>query len=98
MARALALLVLLVLAAPARAADEPGDLRRLFTHQADVRVAPPGGLVRLELPPAVLAECRPDLSDLRLLDPSGRETPFLVDTGVTAGTRSFVLETVEASS
>jgi hypothetical protein len=71
-------LVAVCCAAPALAAgaEEP---RRLLPEEAPVLVAPPGGLVRLPLPAAVRAACRPDLSDLRLLDREGREIPFLVD-------------------
>src|SRR4051812_27482155 len=36
------------------------------------------GVLRLVLPPATLDAARPGLDDLRLLDSTGRETPFLV--------------------
>jgi hypothetical protein len=42
-----------------------------------VTVAAPG-LVRVELPPATLDAARPGLEDLRLVDPTGRETPYLL--------------------
>ena len=79
----------LLLAAPvARAQGGPQavDLRRLFPKEAEVAVAG-DGLARLVLPAAVLAACRPDLSDLRLFDARGREVPFLVDAaaGIPAG-------------
>lgn len=37
------------------------------------------GLVRVALPPATLGATRPDLGDLRLLDPTGGEVPFALD-------------------
>ncbi len=37
------------------------------------------GMMRLEVPPAVLDVSRPDLGDIRLLSPAGAETPYLVD-------------------
>ena len=37
------------------------------------------GLVRLELPADLQAEARDDLSDVRLLDPQGRQVPFLIE-------------------
>ena len=42
-------------------------------------VAPAAGLVRVDLPPATLDAARPGLEDLRLLDASGAEVPFLVE-------------------
>jgi len=89
-------LAVLVGVAPVPAA-EPPDLRRLFPEQADVLVSLPGGLVRLDLPLAVLAACRPDLSDLRVLAPDGSEVPFVVDGGFGARAQSIVRETVEAA-
>ena len=65
---------------PAAAAAEPAELRALFPHEAVV-VVERDGLSRLVLPADVLAECRADLSDLRLFDGRDRETPFLVDVG-----------------
>ena len=67
----------------------PADLARLFPNEAEV-VVERAGLSRLVLPPEVLAACRPDLSDLRLFDAAGRETPFLIDSGGAPG------ETLEA--
>src|SRR5439155_791571 len=66
-------------------------------EQADVFVAPPGGLSRLKVPAGVLAACRPDLSDLRLFDRRGREVPYVIDTGPEARTRVEVKETAEAA-
>jgi hypothetical protein len=71
--------------AGANAADKPpADLARLFPSEAEV-VVDRAGLSRLVLPPEVLTACRPDLSDLRLFDASGRETPFLIDSGRAPG-------------
>ncbi len=76
---------LVVCAALAAAPDKPpADLSRLFPGEAEV-VVDRAGLSRLVLPPEVLAACRPDLSDLRLFDASGRETPFLIDSGGAPG-------------
>ncbi len=64
------------------------DLRSLFPHRAPLLIdplpssagtVPGGGLARLHLPPEVLRACRADLSDLRLIDGSGAQIPFLVD-------------------
>ncbi|HEX5045201.1 MAG TPA: hypothetical protein VFV75_20060 [Candidatus Polarisedimenticolaceae bacterium] len=71
------LLAAFALGAAALAA-EPVELRALFPNEADVHVDAPG-LVRIELPPHVLAACRPDLSNVRLFDPAGAEVPFLLD-------------------
>jgi hypothetical protein len=67
----------LVIALSAAAAD-PVAMRSLFPSEADV-FAGSAGLTRLDLPPEVVAACRPDLSDLRLFDPAGNEIPFLLD-------------------
>jgi hypothetical protein len=83
----------LVAALPARGLDMP-DLRTLFPNEAPVHVTPPGGLTRIVLPPAVLAECRPDLSDLRIMDAQGREVAFRVDSG--AGSRTEIEVTESA--
>jgi hypothetical protein len=58
--------------------ESPPGLRALFPKQASVETTA-AGPARLPLPVAVLAECRADLSDLRLLGPGDREVPFLVD-------------------
>ncbi|MGH9869528.1 MAG: hypothetical protein ACREAA_15350 [Candidatus Polarisedimenticolia bacterium] len=60
---------------------EPAELSRLFPMEAEV-VAGGSPLSRLLLPPEILSACRPDLSDLRLFDPQGREVAFLVDAGM----------------
>ena len=56
---------------------QPADLRTLFPSQADVFAG--GSLSRLELPLDVIAACRPDLSDLRIVDAGGKEVPYLID-------------------
>ena len=61
-----------------RALSQPADLRTLFPSQADV-FADNSRLSRLELPPDVIAACRPDLSDLRIVDAGGKEVPYLID-------------------
>jgi hypothetical protein len=57
----------------------PPELRSLLAMEAPILVPPPGGLVRLPLPAAVRTQCRPDFSDVRLLDRNGHEVPFVVD-------------------
>ena len=69
----------LLAAAPGRR-DRAGPAAQPFPRQAPVE-AEAGRLVRLVLPPEVLAACRSDLSDLRLFDAAGGEVPFLVDGG-----------------
>ncbi len=72
------LLAALALGIPRGAACLEPELGRLFARRADLRVAH-DGLVRLVLPPELLAETQPDLSDLRILDRAGREVPFFVE-------------------
>ncbi len=62
------------------------DLRALFPHEAPIFVDTER-LVRVELPPEVLAACRADLSDLRIFDREEREVSFLVDSGLGATER-----------
>jgi hypothetical protein len=70
---------LFVAAASANAgANPPVELYRLFPQQAKI-TAEQAGLVRLPLPPEVIAACRPDLSDLRIFDANGREVAYLAD-------------------
>jgi len=67
-----------MLATPAAdAAAGPEALVSLFPYEAEITAEGPG-MVRLELPPEVLERCRSDLSDLRVFDATGRETPFVV--------------------
>jgi hypothetical protein len=72
------LLAALALGIPSAAACLEPELGHLFARRADLRVAH-DGLVMLVLPPEVLAETQPDLSDLRILDRAGREVPFFVE-------------------
>jgi hypothetical protein len=74
-------LVCLALVAPFAARAQTTDLATLFPSQATVEVPVTGSLVRLELPAELLARCRSDLSDLRLFDASGREVPYLIESG-----------------
>jgi hypothetical protein len=92
MRRLVAAGALLVLAAPAAAVD-PITLRSLLSKEADVYTEGPG-LVRLDLPPDVIAECLPSLADVRLFDLEGNEVPFLLDTPRI--TTVFELERLEA--
>lgn len=55
---------------PGRALD-PTDFHRQRAVEGE-------GLVRIPLPPEVLAAARSDLADLRLVDPGGRQVPYLV--------------------
>ncbi len=73
-------LTVLITASPAFA-DQPRNLLTLFPKQAPI-VADGGGFSRLVLPPAVLATCRNDLSDLRVFDNDDNEVPYLVDGGL----------------
>ncbi|MFP3939742.1 MAG: hypothetical protein ACLF0P_05495 [Thermoanaerobaculia bacterium] len=63
--------------APAEGAGLPS----LFPERAEL-TAPDGRLARLELPPEVLAACRPDLADLRIVSSAGGEVPYLVLEGL----------------
>jgi hypothetical protein len=72
------LLAALALGVPSVAACLEPELGRLFARRADLTVAH-DGLVMLVLPPEVLAQTQPDLSDLRIFDRAGREVPFFVE-------------------
>ncbi|RMH21762.1 MAG: DUF3999 family protein [Acidobacteria bacterium] len=80
MSRRHAVIVCAALAWGAPAVAAAPELRALFPLQAPI-VAPSGQLVRLVLPPEVLAACRDDLADLRIIDHRGREVPYRVDAG-----------------
>jgi hypothetical protein len=43
---------------------------------------PKGGFYRIVLPPSFVAGCRADLSDLRIYDQNGNETPYVLKTDV----------------
>jgi hypothetical protein len=75
-----ALIAATVAPPPSPAASSRPDFRSLFPNQAAIFVDRPG-LSRLPLPPEILAQCRPDLADLRIIDLRGREVPYLVDSG-----------------
>lgn len=100
MIRALALLLALSVFPATAFADEASgaaiSLPKLFPQRADVFVERPG-ISRLPLPAGVLTVCRADLSDVRLLDGSGREIAFLVDTGLDVGARWTLVRSVDAS-
>lgn len=78
--RASVLVALVTTALPAGLGAATPELRALFPQQAAV-TAPGGQLARLVLPPEVIADCRADLSDLRIFDAEGREVPYFVDGG-----------------
>jgi hypothetical protein len=82
--------VVLLSTSPLRAAGP--ELVALFPQRAEI-TAPTGQLARLVLPPEVLAACRGDLSDLRILDDQGRQVAFLVDSGLPPDTAWEVLTT-----
>ncbi len=93
----LALIIAAILARGADAdAPRPVTLRALFPKEAEVAIEKPG-VSRLPLPPEVLSACRPDLSDLRLLDSSGNEMAFLLDSGVDPNAKVEVVESAEAT-
>ncbi len=77
-------------AAGGSAAGGAPAVASLFPHRAPL-AAPAGRLVRLALPPAVLAACRRDLSDLRIVDAGGAEVPFLLHRGPGAAERLEVI-------
>ncbi len=94
------LALIIVIALPAVALAEPGTLAILFPLRAPI-AADGTGLTRLELPPEVVGNCRPDLADLRILTADGAEIPYLVDSpdppGVATRVRhSFSPEIAEA--
>jgi len=49
-----------------------------WQHRQTVNVPEPG-LTKITLPAATFDAAKPDLSDLRLLDPGGREIPYFLD-------------------
>jgi hypothetical protein len=94
---ALAVVVVAVVARGASAdAPQPVTLRALFPKEAEVTIEKPG-VSRLPLPPEVIGACRPDLSDLRLLDSSGNEMAFFLDSGVDPKAKVEVIESAEAT-
>ncbi|HEY2385364.1 MAG TPA: DUF3999 family protein [Candidatus Binatia bacterium] len=86
------------LCAHAASAGAPGTavLRKLFPRVADIR-GDAAGLVRLPLPPEVLTSCRPDLSDLRIVDQDDEEVPYLIDSGLDADARVALERSADAT-
>jgi hypothetical protein len=77
----LATVLVLLTASVVRA--QPRDPARLFPREAPITVSDqPGALHRLPLPAEVLAEVRPDFSDVRIHTESGTDVPYVVDSGV----------------
>ena len=76
----LAVLVLLSVSVPARGVDAPSEWK-----QMQEVVAPAPGLMRLNIPIETLGASRPELEDLRLYDPDGREVPFVVEQTMPTG-------------
>jgi hypothetical protein len=71
---------------------QPGDLASLFPRRAEL-TAPAGELARLDVPAEVLAACRPDLSDLRIVV-QGREVPYAVLEGLAPDRAVEIRQTV----
>ncbi len=98
----LALIVALISGTPPLAADPPA-LESLFPQR--MALSTQGDrLARTHLPPEVVAACRGDLSDLRLLDSRGQEVPYIIDSGAALesviakrATVALTLESVERS-
>jgi len=74
-------LVLACLAAPPALAQRPDldEQRSGWSHRRSVRVPANRGLTSIGLPPELLARCQPGARDVRLVEPDGRETPYLLD-------------------
>lgn len=73
----------LALAFSAAEAAAQGDLdeqRAAWSHSRGVALPPQGGsFATLTLPPELLARCRPDLADLRLVSAAGQELPYVIE-------------------
>jgi hypothetical protein len=69
-----ALLLALLAATAATAALTPTE----WQHRQALTVAAPG-LTKIAVPAATFNAAQPDLADLRLVDPTGREVPYLLD-------------------
>jgi hypothetical protein len=78
----LALLIAILVVEPVSA--ETQTLETLFPRRAKITSAG-SGLNRLELPAEVLAACRTDLANVRILTTDGREIPYVVDSPEPAG-------------
>jgi hypothetical protein len=68
---------LMLVSAALLSAAPPAD-RTAWWWQAPIAVGQ-AGMVRLELPPPVLDVTRSDLGDIRLISPSGVETPYFIE-------------------
>jgi hypothetical protein len=75
------LLVLCLLGWTSLASAQDVDEHDLTSHVADIRGGFPGGggLMRLSLPPEVLALTASDLSDVRVVSEYGSDLPYVVD-------------------
>lgn len=49
-----------------------------WQHRQEIRI-PAAGLIKLDLPPETLDAAGPGLDDLRILDPSGTEVPYVIE-------------------
>lgn len=65
--------VCLVSAAPAGGASLSD-----WQHRQEIRI-PAAGLFKLDLPPETLDAARPGFDDLRIVDPSGTEVPYVIE-------------------
>jgi hypothetical protein len=72
------LVAAIILALTATAANAARDVRAFLALRAPID-APAGELVRLRLPPNLLARAQPDLADLRIVGESGQPVPFVLD-------------------
>lgn len=75
-----ACLALVLAGRPAAAQLDLDAQRSAWSHSRSV--APPqqrGAFVALTLPPELLARCRADLADLRMVSADGRELPYVVE-------------------
>lgn len=89
--KTLILAVLSLSVRPAGAAVPPE-----WRFSQEVRVAAPG-LARLRLPLETLGAAQPSLADLRLLDSSGKEVPFLIDQPAPEPERDLPLDRMTAA-
>lgn len=89
--RTLPILAVIALAIGNARALDPASWRH---EQAIVVTAP--GLVRLDVPPETMQAAAPQLADLRLLSPSGAESPYVVEWPVSAAPREVPVRTFKA--
>ncbi len=81
--RGLKLLSSLLLLALCAVSGQTAIVPTEWPQRQALTVAAPG-LVKITLPAATFDGAQPDLSDLRVVDPSGREVPYLLDRDLTA--------------